>query len=271
MKILQDKVFLCFMLITSTFNGILPINGQNLLFIDSLTNLIILEPPQSEKQKTFEQELLKQLVKYLHNPVLTESEESIIWSTIDAIQFRRGVYVALQPQPKPDTLSHEVVILEKKLNEWEDSITIIQKRLIEIVEEELQTRATKEKATQTLVKIHREDVLEYLMKNEEKLRFGIFNMDDETVESHRTAIWKIMLQIDQDNEKKWMVFPFMMRYFRELGFSEMGMIYTLLSWTNHPWSLLDFMYENASDESKPIIKEVIDSFPMFKKPDSSKD
>ena len=117
--------------------------------------------------------------------------------------------------------------MEKKLQNFKDSITLVQQQLVALIEAPLTTIRTKEKAVYVLATIHSEDVLEYLFKNEKNLRFGsdgYMETGDYNEESTRTAMIGIFKEYLSNPEINWMVFPFVLKYVKTVGGSEIGLI-----------------------------------------------
>ena len=157
-----------------------------------------------------------------------------------------------------------VLALEAELQRLQDSITTIQNQLIGIIEAPEPNVHTKEKAVQVLASIHKEDVIEYLLKNETQLRFGKIDPidDDYDGESARTAMLAIYEEYLIRSKVNWMVFPFLLKHIGEISYTEIGIIRELYGYDDErfekPWLLLEFMYVNGSAGMKALVEFVMD-------------
>ncbi|MBP6812287.1 MAG: hypothetical protein KA138_12245 [Saprospiraceae bacterium] len=206
------------------------------------------------------------------NACLLSAQSNSATSALQALETERAVLAVLKPG-SGDSLSPEVVLLQKQLSACQDSILAIQQRLMLIVENNNKTKADKAFATQMLASIHTPEVLDYLFEHEPELQFGPFGSEQrEEDELHRTSMKAI--RKEYGNTRNWMVFPYLFQGLKGLSYSEMGIIHQWLSYPtayNAPWLLLEFMEANASPESKPVIQYMLSSFPQFKRPKNSKD
>lgn len=257
------------------FGAVLPfVQAQGddpLFFIDSLREVLSRLEIGSEKQNEVLLELKLRIHDSKGDKSLTQEEQVRLMDSSMNLSFKRGEFSFLNPDLKPpDTLNIEMVGLENELKQLQDSISNIQSRLILLIEDENQTRSTKERATQLLATIHKEEVLKYLFENEKDLGFGIVSseMDDQEFEfTSRTALASVL--IEYDKSENWLLFPFLFQSINRLDYCEIGLFFNILSYPSKyksPWLLLEFMYENASPESKPVISEFISEFELFQKP-----
>ncbi len=231
---------------------------QNRLnFIDSLTNIIIQQEAESDAQKATVATLREQLLFELKNNRKSYSNEdrSHLLMTLRHLEMKREDYVALVPK---NEVSDEVLAYEKKLQALKDSMALLQGQLIEAIEKPSNNTLTKEKAVYVLAGIHNEEAIEYLLKNEQKLRFGNVDPDDFNEEDTRTAMIAIFKEYLSEGEVNWIIFPFIIKHLKEVGHSEIGLIRELSGYGRKGyldnWYLLKFMQANMSPAMKTIIE-----------------
>ena len=229
----------------------LPAQAQNPIgFIDSLTTILVGQEAGSEAQLATADVLREQLFSTLRNEKskLSKEERTQLWLTISNLETKSGAYTALRPK---NEVSAEVLTLEKELQRLQDSIIRIQDQLTGIIEAPASSTKTKEKAVQVLATIHRGEVIEYLLDNEKRLRFGPLDPmgDFYDEENMRTAMLVLHENYFPESEINWMIFPYLLKQLDSEGISEIGMIRRLYGYggnsVNAPWLLLEFMRENA--------------------------
>ena len=141
------------------------------------------------------------------NACLLSAQSNSGLSALRALETNPGVFAVIRTGTG-DTLSPEVVLLQKQLSAWQDSILAIQQRLILIVENNNKTKADTAFATQMLASIHTPEVLDYLFEHEPELQFGPFGSEQrEEDELHRTSMKAI--RKEYGNTRNWMVFPYL--------------------------------------------------------------
>lgn len=229
-------------------------------FVDSLNFIIRFKPAGSKVQIAASEELrarLMQVVKHGSN----EQRFSAAW-LIQEIDYKMGFYKALIPEGA-DTISNEMVLLEKQLKIWQDSIAQVQQTLKKIIEDNEQHRVTREKAVFTLVKIHDKKVLDYIFENEEKLRFTEINPEDnesDEQQRYRTGMVAILEEYfykENTESEKWLLLNYLLHNLKQNEFSEVALVESLLSQPERfksPELLLEFMYANASPGSQKTIE-----------------
>jgi len=170
---------------------------------------------------------------------------------------------SLYGQQQADTISNEMVLLEKQLGKWQDSIAQVQQALKRIIEDKNQTNATKEKAVLTLVTIHDTQVLDYLFENEEKLQFTKFDYEDSEAweqEFYRTAMVAISNEYfykEATEAEKWLLLNYLLHDIKEVRFREIALVNCLLTLPERyksPELLLEFMCANASPNAQKVLE-----------------
>lgn len=239
-----------------------------LAYIDSLTTIIARQDTGDPGREANVKTLRISLMNSLKDKTLTQDENNRAWNTLRELEFRKGAYAFLHPeQPKNDTLNPETIALKRQLDRLQDSISAIQRRLIETLEDRNENKATKAYATRVLAGIEKPEVITYLLEHESELQFGNLDPDNEGDETHRTALHALN-DVYLAN-RNWMIFPFLYRYLTKIDYMEIGMINRWLLQPYElkaPWSLLEFMKANALPEAAPVIEFMQTEFPHFKKP-----
>jgi hypothetical protein len=258
-RIIPSKLILLIVL-TGLASGLFAQEQDALSFVDSLTNIITQQKAQSAPQKETVATLRKRMLFELkNNKNLSKADRTFLWVTIRKLELKKEAYTALIPK---NEISEEVLAYEEKLQELKDSIAYIQQQLIAAIEDPSNNNQTKEKAVNVLAGIHNEEVLRYLLKNEERLRFGAMNPLNSDIydeEATRTAMSAILNEYLSESEVNWMVFPFILKYVETAGLSEIGLIRQLYGGYENEhyqnsWYLLKFMQANANPALKTIIE-----------------
>ena len=237
--------------------------GQNdrYSFIDSLNNLITTSPLGSEEQEKHVLALKSLLKKTATDKSVSDEEKKPIWTTLNQLINKIEFYEILRPQVKVDTIDIKVAQLESKLDSLENSITNIVNELKVIIENPEENNKTKEAALLALLKIQRQDIIEYALKNEKDFQFGEIDWDEYPMdESNRTAMKGIYKYKTENN---WMLFPFIFKDFATYGVFEIGIFKWFYKYKS-PWLLTEFMNENASTESKSVIERLHSNFNRLK-------
>ena len=259
-RILSGKHLMLCAILMVLASGLSAQEQDALSFIDSLTNIIIQQKAQSDAQKETVASLRKQLLFELkNNKTLNKADRTRLWVTMGNLESKQGVYAALIPK---NEVSEEILAYEKKLQELADSIAHIQQQLIAAIEEPSNTTRTKEKAVHVLASIHKEEVIQYLLKNEKSLRFGAMDPEDYDIQAEeaiRTAMVAIFHEYFSKPEVNWLVFPFILKYVDTDSFLEIGMVRELSGYgknehSRDSWYLLKFMQANASPAFKTVIE-----------------
>ena len=256
-RILSLKHLMFCVVLAIPASGLLAQEQDPLSFIDSLTTIIRQQKVHSYVQQETEAVLHKRALSELNNnKSLTKKESARLQKTIHDLALKKRRYTALISK---DEISKQVLAYEKKLQALSDSIALIQKQLIAAIENPVSTFRTKEKAVYVLASIHKEEVIEYLLKNEKNLHFGKMDPDnwhhyeDEVYRTAMIAIFKEYLY----PEVNWMAFPFILQYLDTLGLSEIAMIRELYGYGKEQyrdsWYLLKFIQANMSPDFKTII------------------
>ena len=228
-----------------------------LSFIDSLTNIIVQQDAESDAQKATVITLREQIFLEMKNnrKNLSKEDRTRLLMALRNLETKQEDYVALIPR---NDISPTILAYEKKLQAFKDSIRLIQEQLIEAIEEPRNTTRTKEKAVQVLAGIHNEEVLQYLFENERNLRFGTIDPDNFEEEEIRTAMISILEEYLSEGKVNWMIFPFIVKYVKNVGAYEIGLIRELSGYGRNgyldTWYLLKFMQANMSPAMKTIIE-----------------
>ena len=151
-------------------------------------------PYASKEQNDFINEILTGLVSDLRDhPAIQQSKEKKDQLTLTIMDLgnRRGEFAFLNPRREQerareerranDTISIEVLNLEERLAAMQDSIRGIYQELKAIVEDEDQTRATREKAITLFATSNDFRDIEYVFNNTENLHFS--DLDDDFISS----------------------------------------------------------------------------------------
>lgn len=232
-------------------------------FVDSLNQIITSQPAGSKAQTAASEELRARLVQVVKHG--SHAQRYIAVRLVQELDYKMGTYKALIPQ-QADTISNEMVLLEKQLIKWQDSIAHVQQALKRIIEGKNQTNATKEKAVLTLATIHDTQVLDYLFENEEKLQFTKIDSEDSEAseqELYRTAmvaLWNEYFYNEGADARKWLLFNYLLQDIKQDRFQENALIVMFLEnparYNSHEL-LLEFMYANASPGSKKILESFL--------------
>ncbi len=229
-------------------------------FVDSLNQIITSQPAGSKAQTAATEDLRERLIQVLRHGS-NEQRNIAVW-LIQDIDYKRGTYKALIPQ-ESDTISNNIVLLEKQLKKWQDSIAQVQQALKKIIEDKEQQRATREKAVFTLAMIHDTKVLDYLFENEEKLRFTKINSEDNESleqEKYRTgmiAIRNEYFYMENTETEKWLLLNYLLHDLKQVGFREVALVDNLLKLPEpckSPELLLQFMKANAYPGSQKVFE-----------------
>ena len=265
------RIFFVLAILFITVGSVFAQEKDSIFFhIDSLTE--VLKHQEFGSQELGETLLELELRFYYgtKDENLTQEERVRLMNASLDLTMKRGIYTFLDPTYKPDTLNVEVVKLGNELRQLQDSISKIQSRLIEIIEDKDQTWITRERSTQILATIHKQEVLAYLFENEQDLQFGKISseMDDQEAEaSSRTALTSVIKEYYET--ETWLLFPFLFKSLNRLDYMDMGLIHNFLTYPvkyKSLWLLLEFMHVNASPESKPVIEGFMEGFDYFKRP-----
>jgi hypothetical protein len=231
-------------------------------FVDSLTQIIVSEPAGSAVQTAAAAELRAKLLHVARYGA--PEQKGLALRAVQELDYKTGVYKALLPPPRPDTLGREVLALEAQLKKWQDSITHVQQALIGIIEDDGQTRATREKAVLTLAKIHNKKVLDYLFENEGKLNFGppLSSEDHEAwdQEVYRTGMHAIVNEYfyKEDTEvEKWLLFKYLLHDLKKMGVPEVALVSYFLSLPERYQSqelLIEFIDANANPKTRELME-----------------
>lgn len=159
----------------------------------------------------------------------------------------------------------------------QDSIRGIYEELKAIVEDEEQTRATKEKAITLFATSNDWKDIEYIFENNINLRFTDVDIDfmlsgpywgESRTGMHALYRDKIPGYVGRDNialDHNWVLFPFMIKYWGDLEWNkEIAELHRRLEFAlghrmffrdyNKPELLIEFMRANAEDPDTPIFK-----------------
>lgn len=243
----------------------------------------------SEEQSALIKDMLTELVKARRNhPALKKSDEKRgrVSLTIIHLGNKQGDFFFLNPQydaqrakereKANDTMSLEVLLLEERLTALQDSIREVYQKLKTIVEDENQTRATKEKAITVFATSNDLKDIEYIFENSTNFYFAdyIDVFSDSYFGELRTGMHvlyrdkvpgyggrnKISLK---DN---WILFPFMIKYWGDPEWNkEVALDWRLefvlahrlfLRDLNKPELLVEFMRANAKDPDTQIFKKI---------------
>lgn len=257
-RILSIKYLMLCIVFAITTSSLVAQEQDPLKFIDSLRMIIDQEEIHSYVQQETETVLHKRALSELNNNKhLSKKERARLQKTIHDLVLKKRTYTALVSK---NEISKEVLAYEEKLQALSDSMTFIQEQLIAAIENPVNTYRTKEKAVYVLARIHKEEVIEYLLEKEKRLQFGTMdpeNWRDYDEEVYRTAMIALCKEYLYP-EINWMVFPFILEYLETAGFSEMGVIRQFSGYGKKgyrdAWYLLKFMEANASPELKTIIE-----------------
>lgn len=165
-----------------------------------------------------------------------------------------------------DTVSSEIRALIAKCQELRESMKTMESKLMEVVLDTNETRASKELAVSELAKNENLSVTEFIFRENKNLEFyDEVNNDlwsDVTggcLACDRTGLWKLFLQSTGFNRKKldrnWSALPFVIEYFDTNPNYESGTsieklnIWSLLIGYSHPWLISDFIYANMENKS----------------------
>jgi len=246
----------------------------------------------SEEQSELRNDILKELVTAARShPAIQDSDEmrSEVILTIMDLGNKRGDFFFLSPRYEAhrereerkanDTISMDLLMLEGRLAAMQDSIRGIYQELKVIVEDEGQTRATREKAITLVATSNDLNDIEYIFENSSNHFFTDMGggFSDDQRGGHRTGMNALYLKkipgsgvmninIEDHN---WILFPFLIKYWgdpewnKRVG-SEKILEYVIarrmfLSDLNRPDLLIEFMRANAEDPDTPIFK-MLDRF-----------
>ncbi|MCF8237266.1 MAG: hypothetical protein K9I85_03865 [Saprospiraceae bacterium] len=177
-----------------------------------------------------------------------------------------------------DTLTLEVIALQKLLSRLEDSMANLQARLIQIIESPHPSRATKEEATILLTKIPKLEVIDYIFRNQDSLRFcgdweayssgdAIFPGFPRTGMAH--LLHSYLPNGSGKKRRNWSVFPYMIEYLDEypaetfLPYDELEnfiLTYSFLKDYKTPSLIYEFMLTNMDKPDSPgghMLRELI--------------
>ncbi|TVQ49670.1 MAG: hypothetical protein EA362_04005 [Saprospirales bacterium] len=248
-------------------------------------------PYASKEQNDFINEILTGLVSDLKDhPAIQESKEKRDFLTLTIMDMgnRRGDFAFLNPRHEQqrarekrrakDTINIEVLNLEERLSAMQDSIRGIYQELKVIVENEDQTRATKEKAITLFATSNELEDIEYIFENNSRLRFSNIDLDFMLFgpyygegRSGVNAVYLDKIPLDyvgRNNislDHNWILFPFIIKYWGDIEWNneiadlDLRLEFALtrrmfLSDFSKPELLIEFMRANAKDPDTPIYK-----------------
>ena len=215
----------------------------------------------SEEQEKHVLALKSLLKKTATDKSVSDEEKKPIWTTLNQLINKIEFYEILRPQVKVDTIDIKVAQLESKLDSLENSITNIVNELKVIIENPEENNKTKEAALLALLKIQRQDIIEYALKNEKDFQFGEIDWEEYPMNASYRTVMKGLRQYKNDDN--WLPFPFLMDQLRTYSVAEID----LMEWFKNyksPWLLTEFMNENASPESKSVIERLHSNFNRLK-------
>lgn len=246
----------------------------------------------SQEQNEFIKEILNELVSALRNhPTLQESEEKrseVILTIMDLGNKRRDFFFlspryeahrAREERKANDTISLDVLILQERLAAMQDSIRSIYQELKAIVEDEDQTRATREKAVTLFATSNDWKDIEYIFENNMNLYFSDLDFDfisfgpywgESRSGMHALYRDKIPSYGGRNNitlNHNWILIPFMIKYWGDLEWNkkipdierrlEFAFAHRMfLRDLNKPELLVEFMRANAKDPDTPIFNNL---------------
>lgn len=236
-------------------------------FVDSIEHILKTENLNESKKDSLEKVLSTELFNFILDETLP-MEKRRFASKGKLRQIQRFQQYADEKERVRKAISQEVLSLENQLATMQDSISKIQKRLIEIIEADSTNRKSKERATQTLLKIRKPEIIEYAFKNEKKLRFGEVNWDDELDQSHRTSLDGLYQNYALETPGKWALYPYALKYL-DYGDFNVGELLFLINFFDNgevqsPELLYEFMIQNSEEENSKYLKELRkDYYPKF--------
>ena len=284
---MRQLFFLFILVILSANVNAQYINDDGQIDRDGMIADIKTYPYASEEQNDFIKEILTRLVSDLReHPAIQQSKEKKDQLTLTIMDLgnRRGEFAFLNPRREQerareerranDTISIEVLNLDERLAAMQDSIRGIYQELKAIVEDEDQTRATREKAITLFATSNDLNDIEYIFENSSNHFFTDMGggFSDNQRGGHRTGMNALygekipgsgVMNINIEDHN-WILFPFLIKYWGDLEWnkrvgSEKILEYVIarrmfLSDLNRPDLLIEFMRANAKDPDTPIFK-----------------
>ncbi len=219
----------------------------------------------------------------------SEVKKAIVTSTIHQLANGKGSFSFLYKKRErklsareirelSDTLTLEVIALQKSLSRLEDSMSNLQARLIQIIESPHPSRATKEEATILLTKIPKLEVIDFIFRNQDSLRFcgdwEVYSSGDAIFPGFpRTGMAHLLhsyLPTGAGKQRRnWSVFPYMIEYLDEypaetfLPYDELEnfiLTYSFLKDYKSPTLIYEFMLTNMDKPDSPgghMLRELI--------------
>ncbi len=251
------------------------------------TSLMIQDLKQLVGQDSTVQQLRRELLielttSKINHPEISASEEkkAFVTSLIHQLANGKGPFSFLYKKRErklsareirelSDTLTLEIIALQKSLSRLEDSVAILQARLIQIIESPIPSRATKEEATILLTTIPKLAVIDYIFQNQDSLRFcgewEVYASGDAVFPGFpRTGMAHLLHSYLPNGAGKkgrnWSVFPYMIEYLDEypaetfLPFDELEnfiLTYSFLKDYKNPSLIYEFMLANMDKPDSP--------------------
>lgn len=235
-------------------------------------------PIDSKKQNSLKDSIVGSLTNAIKtHPVLKSVAEKryIVLGAIRSIDYESGDFVFLNRRyliRKSDTVSNKVLEIESKIQELNDSLSLLHLQLKEITLDKNQPRATKEKAVRVLAESNDMDVIRFIFENEHLLRFTSYDIDEvgETWGRERTGMHALIRnKLFQYNEEKldnWILLQFIIEYWGRESYSDqvltnthsgLGLELTVFNYLKNTYEKPELMYQfiraNCANQNTPFL------------------
>ena len=192
-----------------------------------------------------------------------------------------------EPEPPPDTLSHEVRQVVSEVDSLEKRLLLLYDSL-QLMVDQKNTRASKEQIVKTLARSDDLSHINFLMENHRKLEFFEFwefrdfdmfydryDFCYPTRTAFSTLVFdKVSLFGREKLERNWVLIPFMIEHlgvpatkenFCGTDNLEQLSLLSYLKGYQKPWLVTEFMYYNMAEERRPNAEYLLELFAREKK------
>ncbi len=249
-----------------------------------LTEKMVSELKNIDNNDLEKQELYSSMINSLvtalseHPQILDSDEKKIKISTaLKELANKNGRFHFLNKYPNkrriPDTVQQNVLILEESFNLLRDSMYGVYNECKKIIEnDELYSRASREKAANILGNSRRLEDIKYIFENDSILALGR-RLEDDCWGCERSAMYNFTKEYYSNTliyrqQIKWLYIPFIIEFWGDPNWSgqnnfhdfEVAFFKSIQDPYHQPWLLLDFIRANAKDPDTPILKTLVDFY-----------
>lgn len=226
-------------------------NDSMIIFVDSLINEISLMDDRDELRSEKKSELFNWVLRKSSKTNISNESRVYLREVAKGLSSNTLFNNDFLVKDSIDELNEKLIILNKEISE-------IKHDLMEIALDSRFHDTEKQKAVDVLLKTHDGEVLEFLLRNEQALRFGKINSTDDREEVVRSTMISIFKEYYNRKNGFWALIPFLIEHTAYLGETEVRIIEEIIKSQKRESASYLIKYIRSCDN--PIISEIIDTY-----------